>query len=119
MNFNWSEYFNAETLEKMIRVLLILSIGVAIIYLVAFLGLSNAMMWPAVWPLAIADLGKFTKIGSSLLVTGIIGGAFLPLLFGYVAEHLSYQKAYLVGLPAYLFIIYYALWGSRIRIIKK
>lgn len=89
------------------------------IYLVAFLGLSNAMMWPAVWPLAIADLGKFTKIGSSLLVTGIIGGAFLPLLFGYVAEHLSYQKAYLVGLPAYLFIIYYALWGSRIRIIKK
>ena len=65
------------------------------IYLVAFLGLSNAMMWPAVWPLAIADLGKFTKIGSSLLVTGIIGGAFLPLLFGYVAEHLSYQKAYL------------------------
>ena len=89
------------------------------IYLVAFLGLSNAMMWPAVWPLAIADLGKFTKIGSSLLVTGIIGGAFLPLLFGYVAEHLSYQKAYLVGLPAYLFIIYYALWGSRIRTIKK
>ena len=85
------------------------------IYLVAFLGLANAMMWPAVWPLAIADLGKFTKIGSSLLVTGIIGGAFLPLLFGYVAEKASYQMAYLVCLPAYLYIIYYALSGSKIR----
>ena len=86
------------------------------IYLVALLGLANAMMWPAVWPLAIADLGKFTKAGSSLLVTGIIGGAFLPLLFGYAAEKTSYQVAYLVCLPAYLYIIYYALSGSRIRI---
>ncbi|WP_241558235.1 MFS transporter [Mariniphaga sediminis] len=85
------------------------------IYLVAFLGLANAMMWPAVWPLAIADLGKFTKMGSSLLVTGIIGGAFLPLLFGYVAEQASYQNAYLVCLPAYLYIIYYALSGCKIR----
>lgn len=85
------------------------------IYLVAFLGLANAMMWPAVWPLAIADLGKFTKMGSSLLVTGIIGGAFLPLLFGYVAEQASYQNAYLVCLPAYLYIIYYAMSGCKIR----
>ena len=86
------------------------------IYLVALLGLANAMMWPAVWPLAIADLGKFTKAGSSLLVTGIIGGAFLPLLFGYAAEKTSYQIAYLVCLPAYLYTIYYALSGSKIRI---
>jgi fucose permease len=85
------------------------------IYLVALLGLANAMMWPAVWPLAIADLGKFTKTGSSLLVTGIIGGAFLPLLFGYAAEKASYQIAYLECLPAYLYIIYYALSGSKIR----
>ncbi len=88
------------------------------IYLVAFLGLANAMMWPAVWPLAIADLGKFTKIGSSLLVTGLIGGAFLPLLFGSVAEKMSYQMAYLVCLPAYLYVIYYAVLGSKIRRLK-
>jgi fucose permease len=89
------------------------------IYLVAILGLANAMLWPAVWPIAIADLGKFTKVGSSLLVAGIIGGAILPLIFGYVAEKTSYQIAYLVYLPAYAYIIYYALSGSKIRTIKK
>lgn len=88
------------------------------IYLVALLGLANALMWPAIWPLAIADLGKFTKMGSSLLVTGIIGGAFLPLLFGYVADVASHQVAYLVCLPSYLFIMYYASLGSKIRIRK-
>lgn len=89
------------------------------IYLVGLLGLANAMLWPAVWPIAIADLGKFTKVGSSLLVTGIIGGAFLPLVFGFVAEKTSYQIAYLVYLPAYLYIIYYAMSGSKIRTVKK
>jgi len=85
------------------------------IYLVALLGLANALLWPAIWPLAIADLGKFTKMGSSLLVTGIIGGAFLPLIFGYVADAASHQVAYIVCLPAYLYIMYYALSGSKIR----
>jgi fucose permease len=85
------------------------------IYLVAVLGLANALMWPAIWPMAIADLGKFTKMGSSLLVTGIIGGAFLPLLFGYFADKTSHQVAYLVCIPAYIYILYYALSGSKIR----
>jgi len=105
-----------STISGIVVTLAILIVPVNVsIYLVAFLGLSNAMMWPAVWPLAIADLGRFTKTGSSLLVTGIIGGALLPLLFGYVAEQASYQNAYLVCLPAYLYIIYYALSGSKIR----
>ena len=85
------------------------------IYMVAILGLANALMWPAIWPLAIADLGKFTKMGSSFLVTGIIGGAFLPLLFGYIADIASHQLAYVVLVPAYLYIMYYALSGSKIR----
>ena len=94
--------------------IVIFPVGVSI-YLVAFLGLANALMWPAIWPLAITDLGKFTKMGSSFLVTGIIGGAFLPLLFGYAADLKSHQFAYLVCLPAYLYIMYYALSGSKIR----
>ena len=85
------------------------------IYFVGLLGLANALMWPAIWPLAIADLGKFTKMGSSLLVTGIVGGAFLPLFFGYVADVASHQVGYLVCLPAYIYIMYYALSGSKIR----
>jgi len=94
--------------------IMLFPVGISI-YLVALLGLANALMWPAIWPLAIADLGKFTKMGSSFLVTGIIGGAFIPLLFGYVADIASYQFAYLVCLPAYLYIMYYALSGSKIR----
>jgi MFS transporter, FHS family, L-fucose permease len=105
-----------STLSGVVVTVMIVVFPVGIsIYLVALLGLANALLWPAIWPLAIADLGKFTKMGSSLLVTGIIGGAFLPLLFGYVADSASHQVAYLVCLPAYLYIIYYALSGSKIR----
>lgn len=89
--------------------------GKVSVYLVGLLGLANALLWPAIWPLAIADLGKFTKMGSSLLVTGIIGGAFLPLLFGYIADVASHQVAYVVCIPAYFYIMYYALSGSKIR----
>ena len=109
-----------STLVGIIITLAIIVVPINIsIYLVGLLGLANAMLWPAVWPIAIADLGKFTKVGSSLLVSGIIGGAFLPLVFGFVAERTSYQIAYLVYLPAYAYIIYYALSGSKIRTIKK
>jgi fucose permease len=105
-----------STLSGMLVTILIVFLPVGIsIYLVALLGLANALMWPAIWPLAIADLGKFTKMGSSFLVMGIIGGAFLPLLFGYVADVASHQLAYLVCLPAYLYIMYFALSGSKIR----
>ncbi|NLU29320.1 MAG: sugar MFS transporter [Bacteroidales bacterium] len=85
------------------------------IYLIPLLGLANALLWPAIWPLAIADLGKFTKSGSALLVTGIVGAGIIPLIFGYFAQHFSYQMAYAIGLPAYLFIMYYALRGSKIQ----
>jgi FHS family L-fucose permease-like MFS transporter len=94
--------------------IVLLPVGISI-YMVALLGLANALMWPAIWPLAIADLGKFTKMGSSFLVTGIIGGAFLPLLFGYIADVASHQAAYIVCLPAYIYIMYYALSGNKIR----
>ena len=85
------------------------------IYLIPVLGLANALLWPAVWPLAIADLGKFTKTGSSLLVTGIIGAGIVSLLFGFLAGKYGYQTAYGIALPGYLFIFYFALWGSKIR----
>lgn len=85
------------------------------IYLVAILGLANSMLWPTIFPLALADLGKFTKRGSSLLVMGIVGGAILPLLYGYFADIFSHQVAYIVCLPSYLFIFYFAFAGNKIR----
>ena len=85
------------------------------IYLVALLGFANAVMLPAIWPLSIADLGKFTKTGSGLVVMGGIGGAIIPLIFGYVVDLTSYHLAYLVCLPSYLFILYFAIKGHKIR----
>ena len=79
------------------------------------LGFSNSVMWPAIWPLAIEGLGKFTKIGSALLIMGIVGGAILPPLYGYIAGAIgNKQTAYLMMIPAYLYILYYALSGYKV-----
>ena len=85
------------------------------IYMVALLGFANSLMWPAIWPLAIADLGKYTKMGSSILVMGVVGGAILPLIFGFIAETTTHQTGYWIALPSYLFILYFALYGYKIR----
>lgn len=79
------------------------------------LGFSNAVMWPAIWPLAIDGLGKFTKIGSALLIMGIVGGAILPPLYGKISTLIGNpQTAYLMMIPAYLYILYYAMAGHKV-----
>ena len=82
---------------------------------IALLGLANSLMWPAIWPLALADVGKLTKAVSSLLVMGIAGGAIIPLAYGGLAEIVDKQAAYWVAVPLYLFILYYAVSGHKIR----
>ena len=82
---------------------------------IAALGLANALMWPAIWPMALADVGKFTKEASSVLVMGIAGGAIVPLLYGALAENWSPQQAYWILVPCYLFILYFALMGYKVR----
>lgn len=86
------------------------------IWFVALLGLANSLMWPAIWPLAMSDLGKFTKVGSSLLVMAIVGGAIFPVLYGWLSDLTSsMQSGYWICFPAYLMIFYYALAGHKIR----
>jgi glucose/galactose transporter len=82
---------------------------------IALLGISNAIVWPAVWPLAIHGLGKFIKTGSALLIMGIAGGALLPLIWGWMSDHLGAQNAYWIAIPCYLFILYFALYGHKLR----
>ncbi|RDV15083.1 glucose/galactose MFS transporter [Pontibacter diazotrophicus] len=89
--------------------------GYTSVLFISLLGLANALMWPAIWPLAIADLGRFTKIGSSLLIMGIAGGAVLPLLYGWLADTISPQQAYWIMIPCYLVILYFAVYGHKIR----
>jgi len=80
---------------------------------VALLGLANALVWPAMWPLAITGLGRFTKTGSAMLIMAIAGGALLPLGYGKLAVIFSTQTAYWICVPSYLIIMYYAFIGYK------
>ncbi|MBA4197639.1 MAG: glucose/galactose MFS transporter [Chitinophaga sp.] len=94
--------------------LAILTKGSIAVFCFAGLGLSNALMWPAIWPLAINGLGRFTKTGAALLIMGIAGGAILPPLYGKVAEAIaSKQMAYWTLLPCYIYLFYYAVKGYK------
>jgi glucose/galactose transporter len=88
--------------------------GMVAVVCFALLGFSNAIMWPAIWPLAIEGLGKFTKTGSALLIMGIVGGALLPLVYAEVAKIFkSAQLGYWLMIPCYLYILYYATTGHK------
>ncbi|SKB27366.1 glucose/galactose transporter [Parapedobacter luteus] len=89
-----------------------LTAGYVSVAFVALLGLSNALMWPAIWPLAIAGLGKFTEKGSALLVMGIAGGAVIPQLFATLKDSYDFQLVFLLLMGVcYLYILYYAASG--------
>jgi len=94
--------------------------GYVSVFFIAILGLANAIVWPAIWPLAIDKLGKFTHTGSALLIMAISGGAILPLFWGQItdlaktSEFIIPQYAYIVLIPGYLFILYYAVRGHKI-----
>jgi glucose/galactose transporter len=88
--------------------------GYSSVLFVAALGFANAMMWPAIFPLAIKGLGSHTERGSALLIMGIAGGAVVPQLFVHLKEHIDFQLAFaLLMVPCYLFILYYGLVGHR------
>jgi FHS family L-fucose permease-like MFS transporter len=104
------------TILSMVLVILsVFTTGKTAVVCFMLLGFSNAIMWPAIWPLAIDGLGKFTKLGSALLIMGIVGGAILPPLYGKISELINNkQMAYLIMIPAYLFILYYAMAGHKV-----
>ena len=81
----------------------------------ALLGLSNALVWPSIWPLALEGLGRYTASGSALLIMGIAGGALLPMMYGRLSDAGGSQSAYWLMLPCYALILLYALFGYRLR----
>jgi len=83
--------------------------------LIALLGFANALVWPAIWPLALHNLGRFIKTGSALLIMAIAGGAILPLAWGKLADIYSSQLAYWVLIPCYLFILFFATKGYKLK----
>lgn len=89
--------------------------GYTSVLFVAALGLANALMWPAIFPMAIDGLGKFTEKGSALLVMGIAGGAIIPKLFAEYKDQYDFQLVFLViAVPCYLYIMFYSMKGYKV-----
>ncbi|MFT4733471.1 MAG: FHS family L-fucose permease-like MFS transporter [Arcticibacterium sp.] len=105
--------------------------GFTSVLFVAALGIANALVWPAIWPLTLHGLGKFTKTGSALLVMAISGGAIIPPLYGRIVDAgkhdlmtngiaeaqalaSSSNSSYWILLPCYIIILYYAIWGHKV-----
>jgi len=78
------------------------------------IGLCNSVMFPSIFTLGIADLGPRTGDGSGLLVMAIVGGAIVPLCVGVLADRIGLQHSFILPAICYLYIVYYALRGSRV-----
>jgi fucose permease len=85
------------------------------IWFLVLLGFANSMIWAGIWPLALDRLGTHLKLGASILIMGLSGNAILPLLYGYIADKYSLQSGYWVLLPCYLYLVFYAFYGYKIR----
>jgi FHS family L-fucose permease-like MFS transporter len=85
------------------------------IWFVVLLGLANSLVWAGMWPLAIDGLGKFTKLGASVMIMGLCGNAIMPLFYGYFADLYNERFAYWVLFPCYLYLLFYAAYGHKIR----
>ena len=105
--------------------------GFTSIVFVAALGIANALVWPAIWPLTLKGLGKFTKTASALLIMAISGGAIIPPLYGRIVDAKQQElisegiqnndamataatNSYWILIPCYAIILFYALWGHKI-----
>ncbi len=105
-------------LGTLFTILAIFTSGYTSVLFIALLGLANALVWPAIWPLAIHSLGRFTKAGSALLIIGIAGGAVLPKIWASLGEKVGFQQAFWIMVPCYLFILYFAVSGHKVGVKK-
>jgi glucose/galactose transporter len=102
-------------LGLLFSLLAIVSDGFLSVMFIGLLGLANSLMWPSIWPLAITGLGRFTKTGSAMMVMAISGAAVLPLLYGRIADITTPKSAYLIVIPIYLFLFFFAVKGHKIK----
>jgi len=108
------------TITGLILSVLVLALPVkASIWCVVLLGVPNSLIYAGIWPLAIRGLGKWTTLGSSLLVMALCGNAILSLLYGLMTDYMSLQASYWLLIPCFVFMIYYAVWGYKIEHWRK
>ena len=106
--------------------------GFTSVLFVAALGIANALVWPAVWPLTLKGLGKHTKTAAALLIMAVSGGAIIPPLYGRLVDSgkealidsgleaadalaLAAKESYYILIPCYAVIFVFAVWGQRLK----
>ena len=89
--------------------------GIVSIIAIICLSFAHAIMWPAIWPLAIHDLGDHTEFASALLVMAIVGGAVMPLIYGRIADAVNPHAAYALLFVSYAYILFFATVGYKIE----
>ena len=106
--------------------------GFTSVLFVAALGIANALVWPAVWPLTLKGLGKHTKTAAALLIMAVSGGAIIPPLYGRLVDSgkealidsgleaadalaLAAKESYYILIPCYAIIFIFAVWGQRLK----
>jgi MFS transporter, FHS family, L-fucose permease len=98
----------------LISILVVVSTsGLAPVWALVFIGFFHSIMFPTIFALSVKGLGSYTKRGSSLLVMSIIGGAMIPALMGYISDASGIQRAFIVPLACYVYVLYFALRGYR------
>ncbi|GAA4180078.1 sugar MFS transporter [Sphingobacterium ginsenosidimutans] len=85
------------------------------VWFIVLIGLPNALIWAGIWPLALEGLGSYAKQGSALLIMGLSGNAVLPLLYGLWADAVDVRSAYWILIPCFLYLVFYAFKGHRLR----
>jgi MFS transporter, FHS family, L-fucose permease len=114
------KWISAPKALTFVAVLALLFVGTAILgyghvamWAIVSCGLFNSVMWPCIFPMSVAGLGKFTSQGSGILITMVVGGAVVPEIQGLVADAFGYQKSFTVVLLCYAYILFFALKGHR------
>ena len=87
--------------------------GSAALWALVLCGLVNSVMWPCIFPMSIEGMGKYTNQGSGILVTMVVGGAIVPEIQGWIADHFGYQPSFAVMLICYAYILLFATWGHK------
>ena len=103
--------FAAGSLISLLVVLL--GTGRPTVWAIVLVGLFHSIMFPTIFALSLKNLGPYTKLGSSLLVMSIIGGAVCPVIMGRISDAWNIQYAFVVPLICHAYILYFALSGYR------
>ena len=93
--------------------IILFATGIASVWAIVLLGFFHSIMFPTIFALSLKSLGPYTKLGSSLLVMAIIGGAVCPAIMGKISDVSNIQRAFVVPLICHTFVFYFAMWGYR------